>query len=132
MIIESYDPAKHTESLRAWLKARSLEDYVLSDLPQVGYVVSNMGELTAAGFLRICEGATGLIDSVITNPSASGNNRHKAMDLLTITLLERAAGMHLKRVIAFSTDQNTLIRGQRLGFSLLPHQVIAINLQEKV
>lgn len=116
--------------IKAWLEARDMGSEV-SLLPEHGVVVMDLDRPVAIGFIRRCEGGVALIDSSITNPAAQPGVRDKAMDRLTKDLLEVSSRLEITRVLAFSTDRNTLLRAQKFEFQRLPHAVISLTIGNK-
>lgn len=118
MLIERYNPSKHYEKLSECLNKRGINySLVEQDRPELGYTVSNKsGDILCAGFLLKIEGNSMMVESYITNPDYSPTLRDEALDALTHHIVESAKLMKIKRLIAFTEDNNTLLRAQRHGF----------------
>jgi hypothetical protein len=116
--------------IQEWLEARGMGTNV-SDLPENGVLVTDLDRPVAIGFIRRCEGGVALIDSAITNPNAQPGVRDKAMDRLTKDLIDLSSHLEITRVLAFSTDGNTLLRAQKFGFQRLPYAVISLTTGNK-
>lgn len=85
----------------------------MRDLPKLGFIVPGV----AAGFIRYCEGDMSLFDSVVTNPLASSNTRHRALDAI-MDDVKTFGGRH---ILGITEDAGTLERGAAHGFRKLPH-----------
>lgn len=116
---------------KQWFIMRDQEPPPYLSLPLIGGYVECKGVAVAAGFLRLCEGSYGMIDSVATNPEAFPKERDRAMDFLVELLLSLANKMHMAVIVAFTFDNNTLERAARYGFTQLPHKVIQKSLKER-
>jgi N-acetylglutamate synthase-like GNAT family acetyltransferase len=120
--------AAYKPFIALWMELRGLDAQDAQDLPQNGFVCEYDGVATAAGFIRLCEGNYGLIDSYITNPHASAEIRNKALNRLTEHLVHKARELKLKQLFAFTVDYNTKVRGTDYGFQLLPHALLGLGL----
>lgn len=111
------------------LNSRAMPLEALGDLPKLG-VITVIGEATiAAAFLRKIEGnGTALLDSLITDPRFTAQERDEAIEITIKKLLRLAKHHGITKIIATSTDKHTLMRSKRFGFVELPHQVITLSL----
>jgi hypothetical protein len=104
----------------------------VSQLPDFGIVLGIPMTTTpvAAGFLRKVEGSkkTVILDSLITNKHIDADIRDKALQDLVHRLITWAIEHGISNILAFSTDENTLMRAKRFGFVELPHQLISLTL----
>ncbi len=116
--------------LDGWMQARSLS-FSPNDLPENGSVVYGDDGPVAAGFIRLVEGNYAWIDSCVTNPASEPSLRDKAMNLLALALISRAKKLGISHILAFSLDENTLVRSQSFGFERLPYAVISLDLGSK-
>lgn len=123
--METYN-RKHNSQIRTWLMARGMDPALVSELPANGVVVQDV----CAGFIRMVEGGSGMVDSYITNPNATPEARDEALNLLTIRLIELGKELGLKRLIAITKDENTRERATSHGYVVLPHAAIARDLGE--
>lgn len=119
---------EHKRYIHNWLLERGLATRVIEDLPALGYITLDRGRPIAAGFIRLMEGGFGMMDSLITDPSAPGEIRSKAIDLVVTKLLKQAKSAGVKHIFAFSRDNNTLERSIKHGFKKLPETVIGVDL----
>lgn len=71
---------------------------LLEQLPSVGFIE----EATAAGFLLQAECSIGFLEHYISNPTASKEEREKALHEITKRLLAKAKAIGIK-VIMFNT-----------------------------
>ncbi len=111
------------------LKSQGLPPYThLANLPKNG-LVAYMGDTpVAAGFLRLVEGDSAILDSLITNATLEPMIRDKALNLLVSDLLKMAKSLGITKIIAFSSDKNTLVRAWRFGFTQQEYHVITLPL----
>lgn len=130
--IERFNGHYHDRHISKWLKYRSIyKSSLVSELPALGYIAYEDELPVAAGFLRLCEGGFGMIDSLITDPTAPGELRNEALDKITHCILQYAKSNNINNIIAFSRDNNTLTRSLKHGFSLIDdYKVISIKLKE--
>lgn len=98
-------------------------------IPEIGFIVRNSdGMAIAAGFLRRVEGNIAQIDSYVTNPQASAEDRHNAIDLLTQTLMTTARNLSLSGLIVITQVQSIADRALKLGFKVNTHVVLGLKL----
>jgi hypothetical protein len=116
------------DTVRMWLEFRGLDTVWADYLPKNGYVVSDEHGPIAIGYIRMMEGNYGCLDSYITDPIAPSQLRDKALDLLTIKLVELAKSLEIKILLAFSQDTFTILRSERLGFKRLPNVLTRLDL----
>lgn len=115
--------------LCSWLAARDMDTMLIHDLPKIGYVAVKDGNIVAAGFLRQCEGAHGILDSFITDPTAPSEDRDNAMDLLVNRLINHSKKAGLKQLLGFSVDSFTLSRVKRFGMIATPFTTLVLPLK---
>lgn len=125
-----YDPAQRPV-LEDWLRRRKLGPAMAERLPKHGRIVYHKHTPVAAGFLRACEGKMAFMDGYLTDPDAPAAVRNAALDLLTTRLIGDAKELGFSQILAFSIDKNTIIRSQKLGFSVFPYTVVAIDLSKE-
>ncbi len=109
---------KHMEAM---LLARDLPKSAMLELPEHGYIYFDETRPVAAGFLRRCEKGLAMLDNYISSPSEAPELRDKAFDLITKTLIEDAKKLDITTLLAFSVEQNVLIRAMKHGFEATPH-----------
>lgn len=105
------------EALSAIVKLRSLSESILIDLPQIGYLAYDENVLIAAGFLRKCEGNYAIFDGLITNPKVKHELRNESLDLIVDALLIEAKILEIHTIIAWTSNESTLKRAMKFGFS---------------
>lgn len=111
--------------LRHWLQLRGFGPELVADLPQLGYIVDNV----AAGFIANAEFKFGIMDSFVTNPAATSEDRNEALTAIIERLIQDAKALGLKRLLAFSTDEGILKRQQHYGFAQLPNKLTILELK---
>ncbi len=127
MIAQIFDRTAHTHIIAHWLEARGMDLALIDDLPVCGYVTFHEDKPVAAGFLRAVEGKHAIADSFITDPTAKPELRHEAMDKTLDAILDMAATLKLKSVIAYSKDLNTQCRARSHGFVQQEYAVMTLN-----
>lgn len=120
-----FNKNKHLTQIKEWAKNRGVSDKVFEELPTIGLIIPGI----AVGFLRKVEGGSLIMDGLMTNGHATGDVRHKAMDLLMNSLFILAAKHNYKRIIGFTVDLNTHSRATRLGYTTLAHALVAIEVK---
>lgn len=130
--IERFNNHYHRRHITKWLKYRQMyKSSLISELPEIGYIAYEDELPLAAGFLRRCEGGFGMIDSLITDPTAPSELRNEALDKITICILQYAKTNNINNIVAFSRDDNTLKRSLKHGFVLVDdYKVISIKVKE--
>lgn len=91
----------------------------LEDMPAVGFSYGEMPLLPDAYmFLRQIEGGAAMIDSLVTNPKASSEDRHKAIEILLKTILNFAGYHGITKILVLTRNTGILKRSLDAGFSL--------------
>lgn len=132
MEIRRFDGIKDIGILKNLLKARNMDVNMASDQYGVdGYVVYLNITPVAAGFLRKMEGDYGMLDAFITDPVILPEYRDKALDVLMSRLIDLARSQEITKLLAFTTDENTLKRVQKHGFGIVPHTCTVMDLKNR-
>jgi hypothetical protein len=126
MDVIAFNRKNHLELVSEWLKARGMNELLAQEVPQFGYICFNDHDAICAGFLRKVEGGYMFMDSLITNPLASPHLRDKAIDIVVTELIESAKDLGITKILANSTDSNTLERSKKHGFRALPERVVIV------
>lgn len=100
------------------------------DVPKLGYIVKEGKSPVCAGFLRMIEGKYCQIDTLVSNPHHSAPLRHKCMNLLVETLINKAKSLKLKGIMSTTIDNSVIMRAVQVGFTVLPHVVIALPIED--
>lgn len=129
MDIKAYE-LRHYASIVEWMVKRGLTPPEADEMPKNGYVVYDDETPVSYGSLRLIEGNHALAGDLVTNPECLPQVRSKANDMIILTLIKKAKELKVKTIIAYSQDKNTLLRSEKLGFTRLPHVLIAKSLQE--
>ncbi len=82
----------------------------------------------AAGFLRRVEGHAGQFDTFVSNPDMPSAMRHTALSKICENLLNDAKTLKLEGIISYTQDKTIIERAEAIGFSRLPHAVLALKL----
>lgn len=124
MFITKYAPKTDNWTLMRVMKKRDLNPKEVHDFPKLGFLVFEEDKFIGAGFLRKCEGNVGIFDSYLTDPSLPPKLRDQALEMITKNLVHTAKSIGINRLLAFSVDDNTIVRSQRHGFALTNHKVL--------
>lgn len=109
--------------LREWVDDHSVNPRVLEELPEIGFMVFDEGVPVNCCFLRKMENCQyALVDGLMTNPTVRPEIRNLANDLVAMAIIDKAKKLGLRELHFISVDSNTISRGARLGFEVLPHQ----------
>lgn len=125
-----YDNDTHLQFICKWLYLRESYIPARNEMPALGVVVYADKMPIAAASLRRVEGNFGQVDGLVSNPEASPEQRHEALDLAISEVIKLAKGLKLNGLIAWTRDESTLLRSTRLGFVPQPHTVLAFDLSE--
>lgn len=101
-----------------------------SEIPLIGFIAYDRGQVVGAAFLRQVEGMVGLLDGITSNPEVASDIRHKALDALIEAVVNKARELGIKRVIGYSVNDSTKIRSERHGFVRSPYELYVLNLNE--
>ncbi len=108
-----------------WMQHRGLECPTIDDMPAIGVVVYAGGVIAAMAFLRRVEGGFGQIDGLCTDPEASPELRHQAIEEAVSKIVTKAKELSLKSLMGLSADYSTITRVCSLhGFTIEPHIVL--------
>jgi len=129
MVIFKYNKSEHKDAMVYLLKLRELGSFLIESLPKRGWIAFKDGDPVGAIFLRSGEGF-GMIDSLITNPSFSSEDRHIAIEFLMNKLIKQAKQMKFTKLIALSSDKSAIMRSERYHFFLLPHRLMVSELSD--
>lgn len=117
--------------LNNWMRLRGRQPYEMSDLPAVGFTVSQGDTKIATCFLRRCEGNYGIVDGLASNPDADSKQRHAGLDVAIKMVCEEAKNREITHLIAWTVDNGTLQRGcERHGFTKSRHNLMTKELLE--
>jgi N-acetylglutamate synthase-like GNAT family acetyltransferase len=127
MYIEKFN-VSHMTTILGWLRARNcyLPSYL--EMPETGFVAMYRGEPVAMAFIRKVEGGFAQLDGLTSNPDFPGDMRSEAIDCLVSHLMKQAKGMGIKSVMAYTKDENTLVRSAKHGFVVVPQTLIVADL----
>lgn len=134
MIIKPYDNDLHLSHLSHFLSQRKMPvDLILNDIPKHGFIVFTEEQMpVAAGFLRLVEGDYCLFDSFITNPECSPEERNKALDLITSSLINLGKTLNIKKMFAFSEEPHIIQRSCAHGFGKMPFEFTILDLTKEI
>lgn len=124
-----YHPA-HYAIAQELLKARGMNENMVYDLPELGFIAFFFDHPVAIGFLREIEGKYGLIDGFISDPLQESTIRDKALDKITANLIDQAKERKILKIVAFVEDPNTIARSIKHGFARSTYQLMGLNLSK--
>lgn len=101
----------------------------LKEMPSIGYVAVLSGRLIAAVFLRKVEGGIAQIDTLVSNPTSTGEERHCAIDLVVEKVLEKAKKLNINGILFTSEDSGTIMRSHKYGFKKTRLTLMAVDLK---
>lgn len=119
MQVQAYNES-HERALILLLSKRGMPLFHVEQLPYIGFMVSKDGLPIAFGFLRSIEGGLGMFDSFITNPDCSPSLRHSALDAIYASLFAAAKSSAVTTLLAYTSDESTIQRARRHGFTTIP------------
>jgi hypothetical protein len=129
MDICSYIPEIHFNHIKLWLSDRNISEELAKELPKNSYIAILGKEFVGAAGLDIAE-TYGIICGMITNPKQSFNDRSRAVDLLTIKIIDRAKELKLKKLIGWTNHRGIFHRSLKHGFKEINHLMIGMELGE--
>ena len=123
VVITPYIKRKHESDLITILFNRGLKADLSDDLPEYAWVALENDEIVALGAIRRIEGHYVLFDSYITNPLYSPAERDKALDRITSKMIKICMQHGIKKILAFSVEDNIVTRSIKHGFESIPHKM---------
>ena len=123
-----HDKRSPHDLVAEWLTYREMDPTL--PLPEHGFVVTYMDIPVCVVGLRPCDGTTGMIDGLTTNPEISAFIRNKALEVFAVEIELLAKSMGLKAVLAVSEDSHTLQRALKHGYKLSPGILVTKRLGE--
>lgn len=107
-------------------KYLEISTVTMKTLPKIGFMAIYNGHPVAAGFLRRVEGGYAQLDGLTSNPYFGSKIRHEGIDLVVDTLIQEAADLKLKGIIAFTKEPSIVSRAQEKGFKVIEQTLLAI------
>jgi hypothetical protein len=101
-------------SIYSWLKKHDV--HLKTEPTGIGFIVPGV----AACFFK-CDEDMGVIDGLVTNPLVSANTRHKAIEAILKDLYMYAKYLQVKHIVAWTSNDDTLMRSLAHGFIIQPH-----------
>lgn len=111
--------------LNDWLRAHGEREVDETGVPELGFLCFAGGVPVCAAFLRRCEGNWGIVEGMTSNPEASSEVRHAALDALLAAITRQAEAFRMTNLLAWTQDASTLVRSARHGYRQLPQSLIA-------
>ena len=127
--VQPYSHDAHFDLISKWLVAHDVYVPKKAEYPEHGVVCYKDETPVAAAFLRRVEGSYAQIDGLVSNPMSGSSTRNECIDIVVLRIMKKARELGIIQLFAISTDSNTLLRSNRHGFTLLPHQVIVTTLK---
>lgn len=112
-------------TLLRWCMLRNMSEHALTLLPEKGYLVYIDDIPRASVFLRLSEGGIGIIDGLMTDPSASSAIRKVAIGRAVELVLSKAKQLELKAIFAWTHDKSVLKRAAENGFNATKNTLIS-------
>lgn len=130
----------HKEMILTLLRTRDMEKYY-REIPKLGFVTFKIlldhhqvvkRVAVAMGCLRKIEGRMALLDSYITDPSASPDDRNNALNSITKSLLDYAQKHQITHLFAFSIYPEIYERAKRHGFKQNSYTLAVMDVRGKL
>ena len=109
-----YDKADYDKIIE-WCFIRDINPPAQWSLPETGIIVDDV----AVGFLITTSNSCGLIDFYISNPTASKKERDIALDGITISLINLAENLGVKKIFCNTQHPAISDRAIKHGFNSL-------------
>lgn len=129
MILIPYDEIEHKTKVQQMLLSQNMDPAYADNLPHYSWIALGDGEPIAFGGIRMVEGGMGIMDSYLTNATASSELRNKALDWLTRHLILVSKHLNVTKLIAFSESENIFNRAKSHGFQEFAHKIGIISLK---
>lgn len=126
MNLRRFVPELHMDALAGILVARNTSVPKVDELPAIGCIIYDFETPVCTAFLRRCEGKYGQIDGLASNPKVSSQKRHIALDQAIQFCLAQAKTHDITHIISITSDNPTLQRAIRNGFTELPDYTISV------
>lgn len=126
MLVIPFSIEKHSDCIKEMLNTRLMAKEYVDTLPAYGLIAIKDGEPIAYGAIRTIEGGYAMLDSYITNGSASPELRNRALDIITYKLIKTAKENNITGLFAFSQDKSIFERSVRHGMEHIPHDFTVI------
>jgi len=123
---EPFNITKHFKILDGWLESRKAYRTSEHEIPDVGVMVYVDGKPVCAAFLRKVEGNTAQLDGLTTNPEASPEDRHKAIESAVNYITEEAKKLKLFGIIAHTEDLTVVSRALYHHGFILSREVVLV------
>lgn len=94
----SFNAKKHWNLLESWWQERNFNPPPLQMMPKTGVLVKVSNCFIAAGFLTKTDTAACVIGHLVSDPRASGIDRHEALDKVIDFLVQCAKFEHFEMV----------------------------------
>lgn len=122
MMIEKFDVSEHYAQIASWYCYRKLVPPPVSQLPKVGFVISDV----ACCFLYQTDSTLALMEGAISNPVADKQRRNEALDMLGVVVCDEAKRLGYKHIFGVSKIEAVQKRVKRHGGTTdgIPHLVI--------
>lgn len=111
MTLRAYRPSD-LEEMNSWYVARGLSPLPAEAIPKNGFIEPGV----AAGFLCLTEVPLAFLEGYISNPQRTSQERGKALDEITVELVEAAKALGKSRVMALTQEESLAMRCLLLGF----------------
>lgn len=112
--MRDYQPSDY-DSILEWCFIRDFDTPPKWSLPATGVIVPGI----AVGFLVLTNNRMAWLEFYISNPLAAKSDRDKALDEITVELIEMAKDMHVKVLMCNSQHTGIMARAIKHGFSSL-------------
>ena len=132
MEVKPFDIAAHMVHMCKWLYLRDAYIPSKDEMPAIGYIAYSDNKPVAVAFLRKMEGNHALLDGIASNPDATSEERHQAIDMVMESVVNTAKELKIKSILGYTRDESTFLRSIRHGFVQSPHAVLVKDLSVEV
>lgn len=98
--------------IAGWYETRGRTPPGLACLPMTGFIVPGV----AAGFLYATDSALGIIDCLVSNPSASVLARGRALVAISSALVAAAENMGVRALVTTTREPGVIRQAERMAF----------------
>lgn len=109
-----YENADYSQ-VSKWCFLRDISAPPKWSIPETGLIVDDV----AVAFLIVTNNHIGILDFFISNPLSDKHMRNRALERMSIALIELAADMHLKQILCNSQHPAMKERAIRHGFDFV-------------
>jgi hypothetical protein len=127
-----FDFNTHFEHYNAMRVKHNMVPASVSSIPALGFVVECNFVPVAYAFVRLVEGGYGQLDGFIVNPDFHGEQRDKALNMVTDACESKAKAIGITHLYAFCETKPPIERALRHGYAKLSHTIMVLDLTKGI